>query len=114
MILIIAARCSIFALRISTPQLDMAHHKSALKRIRQSRKRNQYNRQWKWQLKQAIKAVRRATTLEEAESLLRTAAKIIDRSAARGIIHRNTAANRKSALARYINHHFARRSATTQ
>ncbi len=85
----------------------MAHHKSALKRIRQSRKRNQYNRQWKWQLKQAIKAVRRATSLQEAESLLRQAAKLIDRSAARGVIHSNTAANRKSALARFVNKHFA-------
>ncbi|GBD05190.1 30S ribosomal protein S20 [bacterium HR20] len=85
----------------------MAHHKSALKRIRQSRKHNQYNRQWKWLIKRATKAVRRATTLEEAERLLHEAAKIIDRSAARGVIHRNTAANRKSALARFVNKHFA-------
>lgn len=85
----------------------MAHHKSALKRIRQSRKRNQYNRQWKWLLKRATKAVRRATTLDEAERLLHEAARIIDRSAARGVIHRNTAANRKSALARFINKNFA-------
>lgn len=91
----------------------MAHHKSALKRIRQSRKRNKYNRQWKWLIKQATKAVRRATSLEEAEKLLHAAAKIIDRSAARGVIHRNTAANRKSTLARYVNKHFAASSAGT-
>lgn len=92
----------------------MAHHKSALKRIRQSRKRNQYNRQWKWQLKQAIKAVRRATSAHEAEALLRQAAKVIDRCAARGVIHRNTASNRKSALARYVNKLFATTVASAQ
>ncbi|MCS6999315.1 MAG: 30S ribosomal protein S20 [Bacteroidota bacterium] len=84
----------------------MAHHKSALKRIRQSRKRNAYNRHWKWLIKQATKSVRRATTIEEAQELLRAAAKVLDRSAARGVIHRNTAANHKSALARLINKRF--------
>ncbi|MCX8051712.1 MAG: 30S ribosomal protein S20 [Chlorobi bacterium] len=85
----------------------MAHHKSALKRIRQARKRNQYNKQWKWLIKQAVKAVRRATSSEEAEKLLHAAAKVLDRSAARGVIHKNTAANKKSALARFVNKHFA-------
>lgn len=84
----------------------MAHHKSALKRIRQSRKRNAYNRHWKWLIKYASKAVRRATSLEEAERLLREAAKIIDRSAARGVIHPNAAARRKSRLAQFVNKHF--------
>ncbi len=88
----------------------MAHHKSALKRIRQSRKRNQYNRQWKWLIKRTTKAVHRATSLEEAERLLQEAVKIIDRSAARGVIHRNTAANRKSALARFVNRNFTANS----
>lgn len=64
-------------------------------------------------MKQAIKAVHRATSLEQAEDLLHAAAKIIDRSAARGVIHRNTAANRKSALSRYVNKHFAPASTRT-
>jgi small subunit ribosomal protein S20 len=110
---ILVVRC-IFELRNSILQLIMAHHKSALKRIRQSRKRNQYNRQWKWQLKQAIKAVQRATSAHEAEELLRQAAKVIDRCAARGVIHRNTASNRKSALARYVNKLFATTVASAQ
>ncbi|MCX7929672.1 MAG: 30S ribosomal protein S20 [Chlorobi bacterium] len=90
----------------------MAHHKSALKRIRQSRRRNQYNRQWKWLIKRAAKAVQRATSLEEAEKLLHVAAKVIDRSAARGVIHRNTAANKKSSLARFVNAHFTKTSSS--
>lgn len=81
----------------------MAHHQSAIKRIRQSKKRNLYNRQFKKLIKEATKAVRSATDLATAEAKLRDAAKILDRSAAKGIIHKNTAANRKSSLALFVN-----------
>lgn len=81
----------------------MAHHKSSVKRIRQTKKRNQYNRFWKKQIKDTTKAVRASKTLQEAEANLRLAAKALDRGAAKGIIHKNTAANRKSSLALFVN-----------
>lgn len=76
----------------------MAHHKSAIKRIRQTRKRKIYNRGNKKQLREVIKAVRTATTLEVAQEALRKAFSILDRTAARGIIKKNNASNKKSRL----------------
>ncbi len=81
----------------------MAHHASAIKRIRQSKKRKAYNKGYKTLIKNAAKAVRSSKDLVSAEANLREAAKVLDRSAAKGIIHKNTAANRKSALARFVN-----------
>ncbi len=80
----------------------MPHHRSAKKRVRQSEKRRLYNRRNKRLLKEAIKAVYQATTLEQAEELLRKAYSVIDRVAAHGVIHENAAANRKSRLANFV------------
>jgi small subunit ribosomal protein S20 len=81
----------------------MPHHASAKKRLRQAEKRRAYNRRNKRLLKEAIKAVLQARTVEEAERLLQQAYKVIDRVAAHGVIHENAAANRKSRLARFVN-----------
>lgn len=80
----------------------MPHHRSAKKRVRQSEKRRAYNRRNKRLVKEAIKAVYQATTLEQAEELVRRAYAILDRVAARGVIHKNAAANRKSRLAHFV------------
>ncbi|MCX6141105.1 MAG: 30S ribosomal protein S20 [Candidatus Kapabacteria bacterium] len=76
----------------------MAHHKSAIKRIRQTRKRKIYNRGNKKQLREIIKLVRTATNLEVAQDALKKAFSILDRVASRGIIKKNNAANKKSSL----------------
>jgi small subunit ribosomal protein S20 len=76
----------------------MAHHASAIKRIRQSRKRKIYNRAFKKTLREAVKAVRTATDPAEARTLLNKAYSIIDRVSAKGIIKKNSAAHRKSKL----------------
>lgn len=81
----------------------MAHHKSALKRIRQSRKLKIYNRLNKKVLKFALRDVMEAKTYEEANEKFVKATSILDRVAARGIIKKNTASNRKSALAKFVN-----------
>lgn len=81
----------------------MAHHKSAIKRNRQSIKRNLYNRANKRLVKDAVKAVRAAQTLDAAKEALNKATSILDRVAARGVMHKNTVANRKSSLARFVN-----------
>lgn len=80
----------------------MAHHKSAVKRIRQSRKRMIYNRANKKLMREAVKAVRTSKTAVEGQEKLRTAFSILDKVSARGIIHKNTAANRKSGLAKLV------------
>lgn len=80
----------------------MAHHKSALKRIRQSRKRKIYNRVYKKAMREAVKTVRTATDATEARTALNKAYSILDRSAAKGIIKKNTAANRKASLLKSV------------
>lgn len=81
----------------------MAHHKSAEKRNRQSIKRNLYNRANKKLVKEAVKAVRSAQSAEVAKDALTKAMSILDKVAARGVMHKNTVANRKSSLARFVN-----------
>ena len=81
----------------------MAHHKSALKRIRQSRERKLYNRQNKKQIKEAIKAVFASDSYEAGMEKLKVASHLLDRLSLRNVIHKNTAANRKSSMARFLN-----------
>lgn len=80
----------------------MAHHKSAIKRIRQTRKRKIYNRAYRKQLREAIKAVRTATASDVALVALHKAYSVLDRVSAKGIVHKNTAANQKSALSAHV------------
>ena len=80
----------------------MAHHKSALKRIRQTKKRRLYNRLNKKLVKQSLRAVREAKTFETAAELLQKAYSVLDKVSARGVIHKNSAANHKSALAKLV------------
>ncbi len=80
----------------------MANHKSCLKRIRQTKKLNYYNRSNKKLVKQAIRAVEEATTYESASLLLSKAQSILDRVAARGVMHKNTVARRKARLSSLV------------
>ena len=81
----------------------MAHHKSALKRIRSSEVRRERNR---YQLKSSrtmIKKLLGTTDKTEAQELLKQATRMVDRLAKNNIIHKNKAANNKSKLAKYVN-----------
>ena len=80
----------------------MAHHKSAVKRIRQSEVRRQRNRNFKKQLTSAVKNVTTSETREDADVKLKTAVSLLDRAAGKGLIHRNKAANQKSKLTRRV------------
>jgi len=80
----------------------MAHHRSAKKRIRQSQKARIYNRKYKRIMKMAIRSVRESKNYEEAQENLRKAMSVIDKTARRGVIHKNNAANKKSKLAHYV------------
>ncbi|MCX6152766.1 MAG: 30S ribosomal protein S20 [Candidatus Kapabacteria bacterium] len=80
----------------------MAHHKSSLKRIRQTKKLRLYNRLKRKTYKSVIRDVRETKTYEEALVKLQTAYSVLDRVAAKGILHKNNAANRKARLSAYV------------
>ena len=81
----------------------MAQHKSAEKRARISRRRALRNRDWKSKMRTAIKRVRSTTEKEKAAVELRKTVKLLDQLAAKGIIHKNNAANNKSSLTKFVN-----------
>ena len=76
---------------------------SELKRVRQSRKANLNNRAYKSKVKTAMKRVLNVKEKSEAQDILKDAIQLIDQVAAKGIIHKNKAANQKSTLYKYIN-----------
>ena len=82
----------------------MANHKSAIKRIRsteESRLRNRY--QYKT-IRSAIKKFEEIKVKEEAKKECTRLSSLLDKLAKNNVIHKNTAANKKSNLNKYINH----------
>lgn len=82
----------------------MANIRSQIKRNRQNERRRLRNKsvrsELKTRTKRALQAAQAGT--EQTPELLRLAVKRIDKAAAKGIIHKNQAANRKSRLMRRI------------
>jgi small subunit ribosomal protein S20 len=79
----------------------MANTYSAIKRIRQTERRTEYNRMQKSRLRHQIRAMRRAIQGKDpkkAGDLLPATFSLIDRAAKTGIIKKNTAARYKSKL----------------
>jgi small subunit ribosomal protein S20 len=79
----------------------MANTYSAIKRIRQTEHRTEYNRKNKSRLRHQIRAMRRAIqekNAAKAGELLSATFSLIDRAAKTGIIKKNTAARYKSKL----------------
>jgi small subunit ribosomal protein S20 len=83
----------------------MPQHKSAEKRVRQSARRRAHNRYYKVMMRNALKAVRTATSKDALIEEVRKATRVLDRLAAKGLIHKNYAANRKSQMARLVASH---------
>jgi small subunit ribosomal protein S20 len=81
----------------------MAQHKSAEKRARTSKRRAEQNKAWKSRMRTTLKRVTSAKEKDQAAEELRKAKKLLDQLAAKGVIHRNKAANNKSKLTRYVN-----------
>ena len=84
----------------------MAIHKSALKRARQTIKRNERNRALRSTLRTAIKKFRALLDggdLDGAQAGLPGLHKAIDRSVSKGILHKRTAARYKSRLTGALN-----------
>ena len=76
----------------------MPRIKSAKKRMRQARTRTEHNRTERSAIKTAVKKARTETTKETVANAM----KVLDRGARKGQIHRNTAARKKSRLAKKL------------
>lgn len=81
----------------------MANHKSALKRIRQTKTRTLHNKYYAKAMRNAVRKLRELTDKEEAMKLFPNVTKMLDKLAKQNIIHKNKAANLKSSLALHIN-----------
>jgi small subunit ribosomal protein S20 len=86
------------------PEEDMANIKSQIKRNRQNERRHERNKAVRSELKTRTKSVVKAaeTGADDVTERLREAVKRIDKAAAKGVIHPNQAARRKSRLVRRI------------
>jgi small subunit ribosomal protein S20 len=80
----------------------MAQHLSAERQARKAVKHRTRNRAYMSKMKTAVKRVRAAKEKEKAVVELRKAVKLLDQLAAKGIIHKNNAANKKSSLAKFV------------
>ncbi|MBB1245365.1 MULTISPECIES: 30S ribosomal protein S20 [Streptomyces] len=83
----------------------MANIKSQIKRIKTNEKARQRNKAVKSELKTAIRRVREAVAAGDAEkatAAARTASRKLDKATSKGVLHKNNAANKKSALARKV------------
>ena len=82
----------------------MANTSSARKRIKQNERRRLRNRALRSAIRSAVKTARAAvagkapTAAEDVHAAIRE----LDRAVSRGVIHRNTAARKKSSLARSL------------
>jgi len=81
----------------------MANHKSAKKRIRTSEKRRVMNKMASSKIKSTVKKLQGSEKREDAEKYYKEAIALLDKSATRGRMHRNTAARKKSQLTKYLN-----------
>jgi small subunit ribosomal protein S20 len=81
----------------------MAHHKSALKRIRTSEKARLVNRRYRSQMKDLIKSVLTAENKETAQTNLKNTFSFLDKMVLKNFIHKNKAANQKSRLNKHVN-----------
>ena len=84
----------------------MAHHKSAIKRIRQNEKRRVRNRHARSTLRSTLKKIGLSLeekNVEEVKARLDKTTSIVDGAACKGIIHKNKAARQVSRMKRKAN-----------
>ncbi len=83
----------------------MAHHKSALKRIKQNEKRRLRNKAVTTRVKSVTKAVRVAVSAGEdnMDQLLVTAIAAIDKAASKGVIPKRRASRKIGRLTKLVN-----------
>ncbi|MDH6422679.1 small subunit ribosomal protein S20 [Aurantimicrobium minutum] len=85
--------------------VNVANIKSQIKRIGTNAKATERNKAVKSEVKTAVRAARTAITAGDkaaAEAALKTAGKKLDKAVSKGVLHKNNAANRKSAIAKKV------------
>jgi small subunit ribosomal protein S20 len=83
----------------------VANIKSQIKRIGTNKKSQDRNKAVKSEVKTAVRAAREAIAAGDAAAAgaaLIVASKKLDKAAGKGVIHKNQAANRKSAIAKQV------------
>ena len=80
----------------------MAQHLSAERQARKSLKHRTRNRAYISKMKTAIKRVRDSKEKDRAAAELKKVVKMLDQLAAKGMIHKNNAANKKSSLKKFV------------
>lgn len=83
----------------------MANIKSQIKRNKTNEKARERNKAVKSELRSAVRRAREAAATGDkaaAEKALVLASKKLDKAVSKGVIHRNQAANRKSAIAKQV------------
>jgi small subunit ribosomal protein S20 len=81
----------------------VANIKSQIKRNKQNEKRHERNKAVKTGLKTAVRKFREAAEAgdaAQAQEFAKDASRKLDKAASKGVIHKNQAANRKSAIAK--------------
>jgi len=84
----------------------VANIKSQIKRIRTNQKAHDRNKAVRSELKTVVRATRDAVgsgNKADAQAALAIASKKLDKAVSKGVIHKNQAANRKSAIAKRVN-----------
>ena len=83
----------------------MPNIKSAMKRVKVSKKKNLRNRMVKTGVKTAVKKYQAALNegVAPASAQLSATASAIDKAAAKGVIHKNAANRKKARLAKALN-----------
>lgn len=83
----------------------MPNIKSAIKRVSVTKKKTLKNTIRKSALKTAVKKCKEAITKNDASAgdLFKSATKALDKAAAKNLLHKNTAARKKSRMAKALN-----------
>ena len=84
----------------------MPNIKSAIKRVKQTNKKNAQNASQKSALRTSIKTFETAVSnndIENAKTALLKATKSLDKAATKGLLHKRTADRKKSRLAKKYN-----------
>jgi small subunit ribosomal protein S20 len=80
----------------------MPHHKSAEKRVKTNEGRRLRNIALTTRMRNAVKAVRAAKNRTEGQTLLVQTISVLDRTASKGVIKRETASRQKSRLSKFV------------
>ena len=83
----------------------MPNIKSAKKRVLVAERNHEKNVAVKSRIKTAVRRVLEALkdNTEKVQELLNNAYKVIDKSVSKGVLHKNTAARKKSRLTKFVN-----------